>query len=408
MKYDVFVSYRRSSFESANLIAEKLRSMGYSVFFDVESLRSGNFNEQLFNVIDNCSDFVLVLPPNALDRCVNEDDWVRKEVIHAMRGKKNIIPVMLTGFEWPTPMPNGLEELSQYQAISAGEREYFDMSMKRLAGYLKSKPHRNMRQFYKKAGVVLATILVLVSIGMFALRQSMMPLYKNVASNLAVGMSILDILYGDSKQVMGYWEDVVRSYNLCKTDESRETIYNQFNKNLDKMIEDTKLLHQQFSRLPAFTSKDATLLGFYNITTQEIEGFYGLFDAMFNDHLNSLAAIRSLQEQKLFLDNDILHYQMKKTELGFEMFGHMLDNLFYSYMEVMSKFPKYAQEQHVIQSPAWSNFPRNVGLDKSIEEYRLYQEEAYNKAEKVMVEMEKSASEFRGKVEVLKESAANK
>ena len=62
MKYNVFVSYRRTSFESANLIAEKMRSMGYSVFFDVETLRAGNFNEQLFDVIDNCDDFILVLP----------------------------------------------------------------------------------------------------------------------------------------------------------------------------------------------------------------------------------------------------------------------------------------------------------------------------------------------------------
>lgn len=63
MDYDVFISYRRSSFESANLIAEKLRSMGYRVFFDVETLRSGKFNEQLFQVIENCADFIVVLPP---------------------------------------------------------------------------------------------------------------------------------------------------------------------------------------------------------------------------------------------------------------------------------------------------------------------------------------------------------
>ncbi len=85
MKYDVFVSYRRSSFESANLIAEKMRSKGFSVFFDVETLRSGKFNEQLYDVIDNCNDFILVLPPNALDKCHNEEDWVRRELIRAMQ-----------------------------------------------------------------------------------------------------------------------------------------------------------------------------------------------------------------------------------------------------------------------------------------------------------------------------------
>lgn len=61
-KYDVFVSYRRSSSDSANLIATTLRSKGYRVFFDVESLRGGKFNEQLYDVIDNCTDFLLVFP----------------------------------------------------------------------------------------------------------------------------------------------------------------------------------------------------------------------------------------------------------------------------------------------------------------------------------------------------------
>ena len=120
-KYDIFISYRRvGGFESANLIAEKLRHMGYSVFFDVESLRSGRFNEQLYGVIEECKDFIVVLPEKGLDRCsnadgsVNEEDWIRKEVTHAMKKNKNIVPVMLAGFEWPKPMPTGMEELKEF------------------------------------------------------------------------------------------------------------------------------------------------------------------------------------------------------------------------------------------------------------------------------------------------------
>lgn len=407
MKYDIFVSYRRTSFESANLIAEKLRSMGYSVFFDVETLRSGKFNEQLFEVIEQSSDFVLVLPPNALDRCEDENDWVRKEVMHAMLHKKNIIPVMLSGFEWPSPMPVGMEDLSNYQAIVAGEREFFDMSMKRLAGYLKCKPHRNMRQFYKKAGVLLSVILVLVGIGMFALRQTMMPLYKNVASNLTVGMGILDILKGKPATIMERWDDFVRDYNLCKTDEQRDAICNQFTTSLDKLTEEAQFLHKQFARLPAFSSKDARLLGYYDIATQDIEGFYGIFDAMFNEYVNNVAGIRQVMDKEYYLDKDVLKYQMKHRKLSFEMFSHMLDNLFYSYMELMSKFPAVAQEQHMILSPEWKNFPKAIGLDKSIEEYRQYQDAAYNEAERVVDQMENVAAEFHGKVEVLKEAVEN-
>ncbi len=79
MEYDVFISYRRSSYDTANLIATRLKAAGYSVFFDMETLRAGKFNEQLFNVIDNCKDFVLVLPPKALDRCVKGEAYTNWE-----------------------------------------------------------------------------------------------------------------------------------------------------------------------------------------------------------------------------------------------------------------------------------------------------------------------------------------
>ncbi|MDD3040209.1 toll/interleukin-1 receptor domain-containing protein [Bacteroides sp.] len=62
MKYDIFISYLRASFESVNLITEKLRSPGYSVFFNAETLRSEKFNEQLLKVIEHCKDLIIVLP----------------------------------------------------------------------------------------------------------------------------------------------------------------------------------------------------------------------------------------------------------------------------------------------------------------------------------------------------------
>jgi len=92
---------------------------GYDVFLDVESLRSGKFNEQFFGVIDSCKDFLLVLPEGALERCSDPEDWVRKEVTRALGAKKNIIPVMLSGFCWPETMLEGMETHKDYQGISA-------------------------------------------------------------------------------------------------------------------------------------------------------------------------------------------------------------------------------------------------------------------------------------------------
>ena len=55
-KEDIFISYRRKGGEwFAYVIYLKLTDLGYSCFFDKESLRQ---------------DFILILPPHALDRCV--------------------------------------------------------------------------------------------------------------------------------------------------------------------------------------------------------------------------------------------------------------------------------------------------------------------------------------------------
>lgn len=62
--YQVFISYRRDGGESlTGRIADRLSSLGYCVFYDVESIRSGTFNAQIFEAIDNCQDVLLILPP---------------------------------------------------------------------------------------------------------------------------------------------------------------------------------------------------------------------------------------------------------------------------------------------------------------------------------------------------------
>lgn len=138
--YDIFISYRRNGGEhTARIIRDRLNELGYKVFYDVESLRSGNFNEKLYSVIDECTDFVLILSSGALDRCINEDDWVRKEVEHALSQKKNIVPVMLRDFSFGCPLPQSMESLPYLNGIEANS-QFFDAFIEKLQQFLKSKP----------------------------------------------------------------------------------------------------------------------------------------------------------------------------------------------------------------------------------------------------------------------------
>ena len=139
MKYEIFISYRRDGGDTlAQLIYDRLTARGYKVFLDIESLRSGKFNEKLLNVIEECKDLIVILPPGALERCSNEGDWLYLELSYAMKNRKNIIPVMMKGFEWPETFPEGLEGLQNYNGIH-DSKDYFDAVIDKIVSLLQSR-----------------------------------------------------------------------------------------------------------------------------------------------------------------------------------------------------------------------------------------------------------------------------
>lgn len=135
--YDVFICYRRAGGEAlSQLLYERLTRDGYRVFYDVETMRSGKFNEQILQHISESKAVLVVLPPHALDRCMEEDDWVRQEIAHALEQKKLLIPILMRGFEWPDELPPDIQELPDYQGIAANDFSVFDTWYERLKGYI--------------------------------------------------------------------------------------------------------------------------------------------------------------------------------------------------------------------------------------------------------------------------------
>src|SRR5436309_8172349 len=88
---DVFISYRRGAAdELALLLQRELQRHGVSAFLD-RDLRRGVFDDTLLRQIIEAPAFLVILTPNALDRCADEEDWLRKEIVHAIRTERNII-----------------------------------------------------------------------------------------------------------------------------------------------------------------------------------------------------------------------------------------------------------------------------------------------------------------------------
>ena len=137
-EYDVFISYRREAgSETARLIRMGLASAGYRVFLDVDDLPSGHFDDRLLSLIEQTRNFVLILTPGALERASNEGDWVRREIEHAIKTGRNIVPVIMPGFDFSETAsgPESLATLARHNAV-AYSHNYFDAVMDRLKGYL--------------------------------------------------------------------------------------------------------------------------------------------------------------------------------------------------------------------------------------------------------------------------------
>lgn len=121
MSYQVFISYRRSGGEFlAKIIHDELTRRGIRAFIVFRSLRAGRYDDQLYQRIDECDDFILLLTEHALDRCsTDEDDWLIKEITHALACQKNVIPIITEHFQWPDQLPEPISMLPFFEMVTA-------------------------------------------------------------------------------------------------------------------------------------------------------------------------------------------------------------------------------------------------------------------------------------------------
>ena len=140
MSEQIFISYRRTGGDvSAKLICEALKNKCFSVFYDYDSLHGGYFDTRIISAIEECEDFILVLPKNGLDRCVNEDDWVRLEILTAIKSGKNIVPIMLDGFAFPRNLPSDISIVSRINAVPFS-MPFFDAMIATVIDRMRSRP----------------------------------------------------------------------------------------------------------------------------------------------------------------------------------------------------------------------------------------------------------------------------
>ena len=132
----VFLSYRRTNIPWALAIYQNLTHNGYDVFFDYLGIASGDFERVILDNINARAHFLVLLTPSALERCDEPRDWLRREIETALANQRNIVPLMLEGFDFGTPkiasqLTGKLAALKRCNGLSIPP-DYFLAAMLRL------------------------------------------------------------------------------------------------------------------------------------------------------------------------------------------------------------------------------------------------------------------------------------
>ena len=130
--YDIFISYRRvGGADFARQMQLALKTKGYNVFLDFDALKDGVFDRRIEAAIKSSKVFLFILSPHALDRCKNEEDWVRKEIECALLSQCHIVPVnpnaMFQGFDDINGLPYVIKNgLGQHQISTVMMNDLFE------------------------------------------------------------------------------------------------------------------------------------------------------------------------------------------------------------------------------------------------------------------------------------------
>ena len=141
--YDVFISYRREGGKDHARTIQQALEKKYRVFLDFDELNDGVFDQRIMDAISHSSVFLLLLTKGALDRCSNEDDWVRKEILYASKCSCHIVPVTIDDpFDgYPSDLPKEIQDIvGAHQFSELQTRKLFKASMDLLIRD-RIKPH---------------------------------------------------------------------------------------------------------------------------------------------------------------------------------------------------------------------------------------------------------------------------
>ncbi len=151
---DIFISYRREGgATTARLICRALEEKRFKCFFDSDSLTFGSFADNIKENLKNSPNFILIVTPGSLDRCISPDDWVRQEIALALKlyqtnKIQRIIPIFANGVTgFPGNLPSDISAIAEQNAIELNHKD-FEANFSRLVDRIYHKKRDQLLNYF--------------------------------------------------------------------------------------------------------------------------------------------------------------------------------------------------------------------------------------------------------------------
>lgn len=122
-KKDIFISYRNDGIGNnfASRITQDLRASGFSVYFNPDEARSGDFPDRLKQAIGECKDFICIVTEDYIDQLAanNKICWIREELLCAREHGKHIVPLLVNGVKMPSDASDFPDNIRFFPTIDA-------------------------------------------------------------------------------------------------------------------------------------------------------------------------------------------------------------------------------------------------------------------------------------------------
>jgi len=368
---DIFICYRRSGggYETATMLHDRLKQRNYKIFMDTENLGAGKFDEELYRQIDNCKDMIVIIGPNSLDRCQNEDDWVRLEIAYALKNDKNIVPVFLHDYKFPDePFPSDIDKLRIYQGITISS-EYMETFFKRLQNMLHSKRYMPGR-VKKQLLFILLPVIILAGTFLFIHNYNKQKEEKQLEQ---VSTEILSEISGgviNGNQLIGTVQDVNVAWkkfysNLLKTNDPNEKA--KLKKELIQYVDFKLKQISDTTKIPdiKLTASNEELLAKNGISTQDIKAAKMMFITDIEQTQDYLSRIKTwINTPEMGWPGQLDEGLDKLAAMTIEM----INGGIYAFNELMIEMPKNSQK-------VFNKFRPNMGKYTAQVDYQAAKED---------------------------------